>query len=139
MSSIDEADRQTLANWGDLKVPHGRQEDAHGVFRKRVTALEGLPKESTHIHLVFPYFWRDFRSLRGMSNKYSLSQYHVTFQFPRDRDTHPLSDSEQRFFVAQTMAAVSGVIVAEQANIDKARREDLVRIGCRGFNIGQRQ
>jgi hypothetical protein len=99
-SSMDEADRQTLANWGDLKVPHGRQEDAHRVFKKRVTALEGLPKESTHVHLVFPYFWRDFRSLRGMSNKYGLSQYHVTFHFPRDRDTHPLSDTEHRFFVA---------------------------------------
>jgi hypothetical protein len=99
-SSMDEADRQTLANWGDLEGPHGRQEDAHGVFRKWVTALEGLPKESTYVHLVFPYFWRDFRSLRGMSNKYGLSQYHVTFQFPRDRDTHPLSDTEHRFFVA---------------------------------------
>jgi hypothetical protein len=119
---MDEADRQTLASWGELEDPYGHQEDAHGVFKKWVLALEYFPKESTHLHLVFPYFWRDFRSLRGMSNKYNLSQYHVTFQFPRDRDIHPLSDTEQKKFVTQAIAAVNSITVAEQANSDKARR-----------------
>jgi hypothetical protein len=51
-------------------------------------ALEGdFPKESTHVNLVFPYFWRDFRSLRGVSDKHGLSRYHVTFRFPQDQAT----------------------------------------------------
>jgi hypothetical protein len=135
-ATMDEASRTTFARWVESEVPHGRHVNAHQIFEEWVLAVQELPSESTHLHLIFPYFWRDFRSLRGLSEKTGIRQYPITFRFPADRGHPPLPDYD--FFVAQTIAAVKGIEVSEQAGISETRRTMLVRHGCTGFNLGRR-
>lgn len=129
------SDRRKFANWIESDLPHGRDFDAHKTFEEWMLAVQELPP-TTHVHLVFPYFWRDFRSLRGLSEKTGLRQHPITFRFPTDEDYPSLPDHD--FFVAQTIAAVKGIEVSEQSGISETRRATLVRHGCTGFNLGRR-
>ena len=132
-SSIDQVSCEAFVKWEETPVPHRRAQDAHGVFQDWLEALTNLPKASTHVHLLFPQFWRDFRSLRGLAAKKGLSEFQVSFAFPGNT-YHTFPKLDQDFFIAQTVAAVKGIEVVEMAGISKERREILVRHGCRGFN-----
>jgi hypothetical protein len=68
-ATVNATDWRTFASWTKSDLPHGRLVDAHGIFETWLLALQELPSKSTHVHLVFPYFWRDFRSLRGLAEK----------------------------------------------------------------------
>lgn len=134
-TTFQDSDRRSFATWAETERPHGRNIDAHKAFESWMLAVQQLPSD-THIHLVFPYFWRDFRSLRGLSEKTGLYQHPVTFRFPVD-DAYPTLPHYD-FFVAQTIAAVKAIGVPEQAGISETRRAELVRHGCTGFNLGRR-
>ncbi|KAJ4373386.1 hypothetical protein N0V83_003681 [Neocucurbitaria cava] len=133
-ASMNETDRRTFSKWLEMEEPHGRQQGAHDVFEEWMNSVKDLPTASTHVHLVFPYFWRDFRSLRGLSEKTGLREYQITFRFPKEEPYHTYSVDDHDFFIAQTIAAVKGIEVVEQAGINEKTRADLVAFGCRGFN-----
>ncbi|KAK0125598.1 hypothetical protein ONS96_009433 [Cadophora gregata f. sp. sojae] len=123
--SMEEDHTAELGKLEEITVPHGR-----GFMSKYVeewlSMLAMFPdSESIQIHLVFSKIWRDFRELRGLCKKFGISNRTVTFQF---------SDQDAHFYKAQTMAAVKDVETEEQINISVKRREELVNLGCRGFN-----
>lgn len=132
-SSLGEADRESLEKWEETDVPHGKKQHIHSVLQEWLEALSHLPTDSTHVHLLMPQFWRDFRSLRGLSAKTGLAEFQVSLAFLPNL-SHAFSKQDYDFFIAQTIAAVYGIEVVEQAGINKERREKLVRYGCRGFN-----
>lgn len=86
-AGMHELQLEAFAKWEETAVPHGTKENAHGVFQDWLKALQGLPTDSTHVHLVFPHFWRDFRSLRGLSAATGLAKFQVTFAFPQTPTT----------------------------------------------------
>ena len=128
-TNLDEEDLIKLGSWAECNLPHGRAIYMHNHVENWMSAIQLLP-EITYVHLVFTYIWRDFRELRGLSKKFGLSKYRVTFQFP----TPSIQHQENSFFEAQTMAAVKDLDVYEQAGLSDAKRAKLVKFGCRGFN-----
>lgn len=132
-ATFPEEVRKAFASWKESYLPHGHDINAHDIYAEWIEAVKLLP-QTTNVHLVFPFFWRDLRSLRGLSKKTGLCKRHVTFQFPRDQGYPTLPD--HRFFVAQTIAAVKNMEVSEQSGMNSARRQELVQHGCAGFNVG---
>ncbi|EAT82045.2 hypothetical protein SNOG_10651 [Parastagonospora nodorum SN15] len=118
--TLNEKKKEAFACWEESPLPHGRALNAHDMFEGWMAAAQDLPPQSTHLYLVFTCFWRDFRALRGLSRKMRLNQYQLSFRF----DTDP-SLPHHDFFVAQTIAAVHGIEVTEQAGISEAGREEL--------------
>jgi hypothetical protein len=92
-------------------------------------AVAKLPR-ATIIYLVVSHVWRDFQTLRSLSRKYKISEREVKFQFPAP--INPRQDYD--FFIAQTIAAVKDIVVQEQIDISAEKREELVKIGCTGFD-----
>jgi hypothetical protein len=124
-----------LGGWVECKLPHGRDVGMHDHVEQWMGAMQLLPEVANiHLHLVFSHIWRDFRELRGLSMKFGLAKRTVTFQFPTPSIQYP----EYSFFEAQTMAAVKDSEFSEQAGISNARRVELVKFGCRGFNVIRR-
>jgi hypothetical protein len=127
-SNMEEENIIELGKWTASETPHGRGFMSENV-EKWFCAINLLP-EATYVHMVFSTIWRDFRELRGLSNKFGVYKRFVTFQFR----VAGLSENDLTFFKAQTMAAVRNVEVEAQLNINASRREELVKMGCRGFN-----
>ncbi|KAG9188282.1 hypothetical protein G6011_02205 [Alternaria panax] len=132
-AEMEASTRIMFASWTETELPHGRDINAHDIFEEWMHAVQSLP-DSTHVHLVFPCFWRDFRSLHGLSEKTGLRKYQITFRFPEGPSRH----TDHDFLIAQTMAAITGIEDTQQAAISKARREDFVKHGCTGFNYRRR-
>jgi hypothetical protein len=124
---------EDFASWQVCAEPHGRDLKAETFFESWMDAVQDLPDTAT-IHLVFSCFWRDYRSLRGLSTRYGLSKRNVTFRFAIE-ETFP----DQPFHIAQTISAVKDIDVPQQSGIIAARRAVLVDYGCTGFNLRQRQ
>lgn len=133
MNGLDQNDIRALNLWGETKLPHGRNTEVEDNVKKWLSQIQLLPQETT-VHLVFVHMWRDWRELRGLSKKFGLSRRKVTFQFPPPSTAY----DEHTFCVAQTIAAVADIEVSEQAGISLARRQELVKAGCRGFNRVQK-
>ncbi|EPE35505.1 hypothetical protein GLAREA_11204 [Glarea lozoyensis ATCC 20868] len=149
-SNMTTSHRSHLDNWNEIEDEHGNdfeEEETYHHGRDRQGTLTRL-KVSTHDHikqwlvelstlpnnteicLTFPFFWRDFRSLRGLSARYGLSNRTVKFCFPPPSSRHP----EYDYCRAQTMAAIKGFHDTKQTVLTKEEREHLVAIGCRGFD-----
>ncbi|KFY60966.1 hypothetical protein V496_05215 [Pseudogymnoascus sp. VKM F-4515 (FW-2607)] len=134
MDGLDQSDIRTLDLWEETKLPHGRNTKVENNVKKWLSQIQLLPQATT-VHLVFVHMWRDWRELRGLSKKFGLSRRKVTFQFPPPS----IAYDEHTFCVAQTIAAVADIEVSEQAGISLARRQELVKSGCRGFNRVQKR
>ncbi|KFX87324.1 hypothetical protein V490_08340 [Pseudogymnoascus sp. VKM F-3557] len=96
-------------------------------------AVAKLPKVTT-VHFVFSHVWRDFKSLRELSKKNKIPKREITFEFPAPHS--PRQDYD--FFIYQTIAAVKDIKIPKQLGISAARREELIKMGCTGFERPRR-
>lgn len=129
MDGMDRDEAGKLDLWEETKLPHGRNIGVEDNFKEWLVQIQLLPQVTT-VHLVFTHLWRDWREVRGLSKKFGLSHRNITFQFPLLSTAY----KEHSFCVAQTIAAIADIEVSEQSGISLTRRQELVKMGCRGFN-----
>ncbi|KFY43306.1 hypothetical protein V495_04032 [Pseudogymnoascus sp. VKM F-4514 (FW-929)] len=129
-------DRNVFESWEPMRqcqLPHGKFTGMFSDVGIWFKAVAKLPKATT-IHLVFSQVWRDFESLRKLSKRYKIPKREITFEFPAPNSPRPDYD----FFIAQTIAAVKDIEIPKRLGISDARREELVKIGCTGFELPRR-
>lgn len=126
---MDGEDIELLDLWEETDQPHGCDTGVEKNIKTWLSRIKLLPQATT-VHLVFDHLWRDWRELRGLSKKFGLSRRNITFQFAPPSTTY----DKYTFCVAQTIAAIADIEVSEQSGISLARRQELVKMGCRGFN-----
>ncbi|KFX88059.1 hypothetical protein O988_09170 [Pseudogymnoascus sp. VKM F-3808] len=124
---------RTLGSWEPIELPHGLNIDFVGDVSDWFMKTGLLPKTTT-LHLDVTHVWRDFRLLRLLGILSGISKMEVKFQFPAP----PIPRQDYGFFIAQTITAVKDIEIPEQLGISDARREELVKIGCTGFERPRR-
>ena len=124
-------DKIAFASWTRVLGPHGSDVDVLTNYEEWMVEAAELPP-TTHIHLVFPFVWRDFRTLRALSKMTGFCTRNISFDFPENRGFPLLQDRE--FLEMHTVMAIKNLEIPEQPDMTPAERKRLVEFGCTGFN-----
>ena len=130
-----EKQNEEFAQWcpPTNRDPHGRDVGAYEHFEAFCVHIQSLP-DSTVIWLHLSSVWRDYRSLRALSQRHGLYHRTLRFNYRVEKTNMKNFFPDFQWHLHQMMAAMKNIEIPDGMDLGADVRKQLVNHGCTGFN-----